>query len=449
MARTSLFVIPAAGEGTRMISQTPKVLHAIAGLPMLVHVVNACKLAGSDAISIIAGRGAEAVSETAHGIDKTIEIFRQEKRLGTAHAVLAARSAIERGFDDLVIVFGDTPLVESATLMRMRDVLAQGADVVVLGFRTGNPDGYGRLIEKDGKLLLIREHRDASELERKIRFCNSGIMAINGKRALELLDAVSNENARSEYYLTDVVEIANGSGLQVSAIQGQASEVLGINTRVELAQAEDLWQQKRRRQLMESGVTMQDPGSVMLSHDTQIDPDVILEPNIVFGPGVEVKTGATVRAFSHLEGAVVGSGTVVGPYARLRPGTKLARGTKIGNFVEIKNASIQEGAKVNHLSYIGDAEIGSGANIGAGTITCNYDGFNKHRTQIGARAFIGSNSALVAPVNIGDGAYIASGSVIVDDVPDDAMAVARGRQANKSGHAKTIRQRGEEKKNKK
>ena len=443
MARTCLAIVLAAGEGTRMRSDIPKVLHQVAGAPMVLHVMRVCAKAQSDTIAVVAGNGVEAVSEAVSAEDQATEIFVQHERLGTAHAVLAARDALARNADDVLVLFGDTPLLNPETLIRMRSVLAEGAAVVVLGFTAKDPTGYGRLLVQDGRLLAIREHAEATEEERMVDFCNGGIMGLSGQYALELLDAIGNENAKGEYYLTDVVEIANERGLPVKALEAEESEVMGVNTRDGLAEVEALWQNLARQRVMASGVTMQAPETVFLSADTEIEPDVVLEPNVVFGTGVRVKSGARIKAFCHLEGAVVGEGSVVGPFARLRPGTHLSNKTKVGNFVELKNTTVHDGAKVNHLSYVGDAEVGENANIGAGTITCNYDGANKHKTTIGSGAFIGSNSALVAPVTIGDGAYIASGSVITEDVPVDGLGLARGRQVNKDGRGAKIREKNE------
>ncbi len=422
-----------------MKSALPKVLHPIAGLPMVVHVVRAALAVGGDA-ALVAGNGAEEVRAAVAPYAPGIEVFVQEERLGTAHAVLQAREAIARGYDDLLVVFGDTPLVEAKALSAARARLADGAHVVVMGFRTDMPTGYGRLIERGGRLVAIREERDCTDEERKITFCNGGLMAISGGDALRLLEAVGNENAKGEYYMTDVVSLAHEAGLTVVATEAGYDNVLGINNRAELAQAEKLWQQRRRREMMLSGVTMLDPESVYFSHDTEIGPDTVVEPGVFFGPGVKVAGGAVIHAFSHLEGATVAGGASVGPFARLRPGADLAENAKVGNFCEVKQSRIEPGAKVNHLTYIGDAVIGAKANIGAGTITCNYDGFSKHLTEIGAGAFIGSNSALVAPVRIGAGAYVSSGSTITQDVPDDALAFGRARQMNKEGRGKQLRE---------
>ncbi len=437
--RTCLSVILAAGEGTRMASSRPKVLHEIAGLPMVTHVGLAAKATGEGDIALVLGRQADDVKAAVSAQLGEVETFIQSERLGTAHAVLAAREAIARGYDDVIVLFGDTPLVTSDAVARLRTALAEGAHVAVLGFRTASPTGYGRLITQDGRLLAIREEKDCSEDERRIDFCNSGIMAMSGAHALDLLDAIGNENAKREYYLTDAVAVAAAKGLSAVALEAEFENALGVNTRLELAEAEAIWQRRRRRQFMLAGVTMLDPATVQLSFDTEIAADVTLEPNIVFGPGVKVASGARIRAFSHLEGATVGENAEIGPFARLRPGTRLARKSKVGNFCEVKNATVEEGAKINHLSYIGDARVGAKANIGAGTITCNYDGFGKHHTDIGAGAFIGSNSSLVAPVTIGDGAYVASGSVVTADVPSDALAFGRARQVTKEGRAARLR----------
>ncbi len=438
--RTCLSIILAAGEGTRMKSAMPKVLHRIAGLPMVAHVARTAVAAGTGEIALVTGGGGEDVLKavSAHA---SAERFEQTERLGTAHAALAARDAIARGFDDVLVLFGDTPLVRAEDLAAARARLAEGATVAVMGFRTERPAGYGRLIEDGERLVAIREDRDCSEAERRITFCNGGVMAIDGGHALALLEKVGNRNAKGEFYLTDIVEIANGQGLTVVATEAPHESVLGINNRAQLAEAEAIWQRDRRQQVMLDGTTLVAPETVHLAWDTQLGRDVLVEPNVFFAPGVTVADGATIHAFSHLEGASVGPNADVGPFARLRPGAELAEKAKVGNFCEVKKAQIGAGAKVNHLTYIGDASVGAGSNIGAGTITCNYDGFAKHRTEIGAGAFIGSNSSLVAPVSVGAGAYVASGSVITKDVPDDALAFGRARQAVKEGGGATIRAR--------
>ena len=438
-ARTCLAIVLAAGEGTRMKSSTTKVLHPVGGLPMAAHAVRAAVAAGGTDVALVVGRGADKVEAAARPFAKDVSVHLQTERLGTGHAVLAARAAIAKGYDDLIIMFGDTPLIDSGALTLARQKLAEGAEVVVMGFRPADPSGYGRLIEKDGELAAIREHKDASDEERQIGFCNGGLMAIAGRDALSMLDAISNTNAKGEYYLTDVVEIARGMGKKTIAIEVDAASVLGVNTRVELAEAEALFQAKTRRAMMLAGVSMPAPETVWFSWDTEIGADTLIEPNVVFGPGVKIAGNVTIHAFCHLEGATVASGAQIGPFARLRPGAEMGEKSKAGNFVEIKKSKIGEGAKVNHLTYIGDAIVGAAANVGAGTITCNYDGYNKHETEIGAGAFIGSNSALVAPVKIGDGAMIAAGSVITQDVPADAIGFARVKQENKPRLAAIMR----------
>ncbi len=439
--RRCLTIILAAGEGTRMKSAMPKVLHQIAGLPMVAHVAKAALEAGGSDVAVVVGRGGEEVRRAVAPYAAGAETFEQTERLGTAHAVLAAREAIARGYDDVLVMFGDTPLISPEPLEAARRLVAQGNAVAVIGFRTDAPTGYGRLIETDGRLVAIREEKDCSDDERRITYCNGGLMAIDGRHALALLDAVGNANAKGEYYLTDIVEIANAKGLKVASTEAPYESLLGINNRAELAEAEAIWQRRARRAAMLAGVTMVAPETVFLSHDTEIGADTLIEPNVVFGPGAKIAEGVVIHAFSHIEGATVATGATVGPYARLRPGTELQKKAKVGNFVEIKKAVVGPGAKVNHLTYIGDAFIGAEANIGAGTITCNYDGYNKSVTRIGEGAFIGSNSALVAPVSIGANAYVASGSVVTDDVPDDAVAFGRARQEVKPGRAKALRER--------
>jgi bifunctional UDP-N-acetylglucosamine pyrophosphorylase / glucosamine-1-phosphate N-acetyltransferase len=440
-SRTCLAIILAAGEGTRMKSELVKVLHPVGGLPMVGHVARAAMAAGGTDVALVVGRDADKVEAAVRPLVKDVSIHVQTERLGTGHAVLAAKTAISKGYDDLLVMFGDTPLVDASALALARQKLAEGTEIVVMGFRPADPTGYGRLIEKDGQLIAIREHKDASAEERQVGFCNGGLMAVAGREAISMLEAIENKNAKGEYYLTDVVEIARSRGKKVIAIEVDAASVLGVNTRVELAEVEALFQAKRRRELMLAGVSMIAPETVWLSWDTEIGPETVLEPNVFFGPDVKIAGGATIHAFCHLEGATVAEGSQIGPFARLRPGAEMGRKSKAGNFVEVKKAKIGEGAKINHLTYIGDAIIGAAANIGAGTITCNYDGYNKHLTEIGANAFIGSNSALVAPVKIGDGALIAAGSVITQEVPAEAVGFARARQANKPGMATLLNAR--------
>ena len=438
MARRCLSIILAAGDGTRMKSDISKVLHHVAGLELVRHVARAAAAAGADETALVVGRDGEQVEAAVRRDAPDVRAFEQVDRLGTAHAVLTARDALASGHDDILILFGDTPLIRPQTLAAARGALASGAEVCVVGFRPADPTGYGRLVEKGNELVAIREHKDASPEELQIGLCNAGVMAFAGHDALAMLDAIGNDNAKREYYLTDLVEVARLRGKRVVAIEAAADEVLGVNTRVELAVVEAIWQSRRRREAMLAGVTMLAPETVFLSYDTTIATDVTVEPNVVFGLGVTVDEYATIHAFSHLEGAHVGTGVSVGPFARLRPGTVMEAGSKVGNFCEVKNAVVAAGAKINHLSYIGDATVGAAANIGAGTITCNYDGALKHLTTIGAGSFIGSNSALVAPVTIGEGAYVGTGSVVTDDVPDGALAIARERQVTKPDRGRQI-----------
>ncbi|MHB2166171.1 bifunctional UDP-N-acetylglucosamine diphosphorylase/glucosamine-1-phosphate N-acetyltransferase GlmU [Alsobacter sp. R-9] len=443
-----LAVVLAAGEGTRMKSAVPKVLHAIGNRPIVAHVLDSVGRAGATAVVTVVGPGREDVAAEARRVVPGSLVAVQEQRLGTAHAVLAAREAISDGWDEIVIVFGDTPLVRPETLARMREAVRGGSAVVALGFEAADPTGYGRFVMDGDSLLAIREHKDATPAERQIRLCNAGLMALDGRAALDILSAIGNDNAAREFYLTDAVAVARQRGLRTTALVAPEDEVMGINDRVQLAQAEAILQGRLREQAMRAGATLVAPATVFLSADTRLSPDVIVEPHVVFGPGVTVEGPATIHAFSHLEGASVAAGASVGPFARLRPGAKLGPAAKVGNFVEIKNADVGAGAKVSHLTYVGDATVGSGANLGAGTITCNYDGYGKYRTVIGEGAFIGSNSSLVAPVTIGDGAYVGSGSVVTTDVPADALAVARGRQMVREGWAKAFRDRKSKEKSK-
>lgn len=438
--RSCLAIVLAAGEGTRMRSSLPKVLHRVGHRTLVGHVLTAAAKAGGAEIAVVVGPGRDDVATEARTVAPGASVFEQRERLGTAHAVLAARDAIAKGADDILVIFADTPLVRPETLSRLRAAIASGAAVTALGFRPLDPTGYGRLVMKGDELVAIREDKDATADERKITLCNGGLMALAGASALKILDRIGNDNAKGEYYLTDAVAIARELGLKATVIETDEDDVRGINTKAQLAEAEAVLQQRLRAAAMEAGVTMIAPETVFLSSDTKFGKDVTVEPNVVFGPGVTVEDGATIRSFSHLEGAAVGKGARVGPFARLRPGAKLGEDVHIGNFVEVKAATIEDGAKANHLAYIGDARVGAKANIGAGTITCNYDGVNKHLTDIGAGAFIGTNSSLVAPVKIGDGAYVGSGSVVTRDVPADALAIARGQQVNKEGGAARLRE---------
>ena len=439
-ARSSLTVVLAAGEGTRMRSSLPKVLHPVAGQSLLAHVLDAAPHGAGGSLAVVVGPDHKAVADEVARMRPDAATFIQRERLGTAHAVLAAREAIARGADDLLVAFGDTPLISAETFARLRAPLAKGAALAVLGFRAADPTGYGRLLIEGDHLVAIREHADASAEERKVTLCNAGVMAFDGRRALEIIDKIGNANSKSEYYLVDAVAIVRQMGLEAVVIETSEDEVRGINTKAQLAEAEAVMQARLRKAALDAGVTLIAPETVYLAADTTFGNDVTIEPFVVIGPGVTIDDGAVIHSFSHIVQSTIGKNASVGPYARMRPGTSLGDGAKIGNFVETKAARLEAGVKVNHLSYIGDTHIGAKANIGAGTITCNYDGFSKHKTTIGEGAFVGTNSSLVAPVKIGNGAYIGSGSVITNDVPDDAMAVERTPQSNREGGAKRYRE---------
>ena len=443
MPQTTLAIILAAGEGTRMKSDRPKVLHELAGRSLLAHALGRVAETGLTHAAVVVGPNHDKVAAEARRVLPGVDVFVQAERRGTGHAVLMAREALQRGFDAVVVLFGDTPLVRPGTVQALADAIHNGADVGAMCFEAANPYGYGRMLTQDGQLLAIREQKDATEDEKKVTLCSGGCLSFSGRHALTILDAIDCNNAQNEYYLTAAVEVARAMGLKAVPVVVPEEEAFGVNDRAQLAAAEARWQGRRRQEALLSGVTMHAPDTVYFSFDTRLGRDVTLEPNIFFGPGVSVEDGATIHAFSHLEGARVGKGASVGPFARLRPGASLGAKVKVGNFVEVKNADVGEGAKLSHLSYIGDAKVGAEANIGAGTITCNYDGYRKFITEIGAGAFIGSNSSLVAPVKIGDGAYVGSGSVITKEVEADALAVARGHQMQKAGWARSFRARPE------
>lgn len=430
-------IVLAAGKGTRMNSDQPKVLHQIAGAPMLAHALRSASDLDPARTVIVAGHGFDAVAHSLDDFAPQATIVRQEQQNGTAHAVATARPALESFEGDAIVLYGDTPFVSPQTLQHMVQARRDHA-LVVLGFHARDPGRYGRLIMSGSSLDSIVEYADATDEEKAVTFCNSGVILADSKILFSLIDDIKDDNAQGEFYLTDAVAIARERGLSVTAVACDEAETMGINSRLQLAEAEAVFQQQARHDLMSSGVTLQQPETVMLAYDTVIGRDTVIEPNVFFGPGVTVESGAHIRAFSHLEGCHVSRGAVVGPYARLRPGAELAENVRVGNFVEIKNALLDAGAKVNHLTYIGDASIGADSNIGAGTITCNYDGVMKHRTEIGANAFIGSNTMLVAPVTIGAGAMTASGSVITKDVPSDALALARSAQVNKPGLSRKL-----------
>ena len=432
---THTAVILAAGIGTRMKSTLPKPLHKIAGRSMLRHLLSSCEQV-FDRIVVVVGPGMDAVQREAAPHASVV----QQERHGTAHAALVA--ADQFGDDDVAILYADNPLIRPETLRRLIDRRAAGdAALALLAFRPADAGRYGRVITRDGYVERIVEWIDAAEVERAETLCNAGVLCAAATDMARWLRDVRADNAKGEYYLTDVVALAHANGGRVAAVEAPADEVAGVNSRSELAAAEAVVQSWLRTDAMDAGVTMTDPGSVFLCTDTQLAPDVTIEPNVMFGPGVRVASGAMIRAFSHLEGCIVGPDCIVGPYARLRPGAELCEQVHVGNFVEVKAAKLGAGVKANHLTYLGDADIGAGTNIGAGTITCNYDGYNKDHTTIGANAFIGSDTALVAPVTVGDGAIVAAGSVITEDVPPDALALARGRQANKEGRAAVLREK--------
>jgi bifunctional UDP-N-acetylglucosamine pyrophosphorylase/glucosamine-1-phosphate N-acetyltransferase len=428
-------IVLAAGKGTRMRSALPKVLHKVAGRSMIGHVVAAAEALGADPVVVVVAPGMDQV--TAAVAPHPVAV--QHTQNGTADAVKAALDMLSGFGGDVLILYGDCPLIQAETLVRMRAERREEA-VTVLGIRVRGQSPYGRLVlAEDGTLDRIVEALDATDAERRIDLCNSGVMLIDGARLFDLLDSIGNDNAKGEYYLTDIVAAARRAGSVCRVVEAPAQEALGVNSRAELSVAEATMQKRLRRRAMENGATLIDPSSVWLAFDTELGADVTIEPSVVFGPGVRIGDGVEIRAFSHIENAVVENGAIIGPYARLRPGASIGEGAHIGNFVEIKNARIDKGAKANHLSYIGDADVGAGANIGAGTITCNYDGFGKFRTTIGAGAFIGSDTTLVAPVTIGAGAFTGAGSTVTEDVPDDALAIARGRQAIKPGWAAEFR----------
>jgi len=435
-------VILAAGQGTRMRSDTHKVLHPIASRPLLLHLLDRVDGLGADKRVVVVGKGRDQVEVALGGRD--VVVTHQAEQKGTGHAVQQAEEALS-GYDGAVLIlYGDTPFVETETLRRMLDRLDGdgGPGVVVLASTPPDPLKYGRIILGEGdRIAKMVEFKDATEEERAVRLCNSGMMAVRGKDLFRWLGEVGNDNAAKEYYLPDIVNIAAAEGREAVVIEGDPYETAGVNSRAELAHLELEWQRRRREQVLDEGATLIDPESVWFAYDTKLGRDVTVEPHVVFGPGVKVADGAVIKAFSHIDGATIGAKASIGPFARIRPGTKLGDKTKVGNFVELKNAEVAEGAKVNHLSYVGDASVGARANIGAGTITCNYDGFGKYRTTIGAGAFIGSNTALVAPVTVGDGAIVGAGSVITENVEADALAVERTEQKGIAGWAKRFRER--------
>ena len=425
-----------------ILADTHKVLHPIASRPLLLHLLDSVDGIGAARSVVVVGKGRDQVERTVEG--RKVSVAHQAEQRGTGHAVLQARQALDDYHGAVIVLYGDVPFVQPASLKRMLERLdgQDGPGVVVLAFRPDDPANYGRIVLGEGdRIAKMVEFKDASEEERAVRLCNSGMMAVRADDLFRWLGEVKNDNAAGEYYLPDVVNIAAAEGRETVVIEADAYEATGVNSRAELAHLELEWQRRRREEALQEGATLIDPESVWFAYDTKLGRDVTVEPHVVFGPGVDVADGATIKAFSHIEGAVIGARAVIGPFARIRPGTSLGDGSKVGNFVELKNATVGRGAKVNHLSYVGDSEIGERANIGAGTITCNYDGFGKYRTIIGADAFIGSNTALVAPVTIGEGAIVGAGSVITEDVQPDSLAVERSEQRGIAGWARRFRER--------
>ena len=433
-------IILAAGQGTRMNSGLPKVLHALGAAPLLHHAMRAAQSLDPDRTIVVAGHGAEAVSKAAKAFDPDVQIVLQAEQRGTGHAVQQAAPLLTGETGDAIVLYGDTPFLRAETLERMMQARARHS-VVFLGFPAQDPARYGRMVTDGEELLRIVEFKDATPEERSLTLCNSGVVCADTALLLDLVAQLDSANAAGELYLTDIVALARGRGLSAGVVIGDEAETLGIDTRAQLARAETLFQTAMRAEALENGVTLTAPDTVFFALDTHIGRDAIIAPNVVFGPGVTVESGAVIHAFCHLEGCHVSRGASVGPFARLRPGAELAEDVHVGNFVEIKNAVLDEGVKVGHLTYLGDAHVGEHSNIGAGTVTCNYDGVMKHRTEIGARAFIGSDTMLVAPVTIGAGAMTASGSVITTDVPAKALALGRARQVNKPGLAAKLMDR--------
>lgn len=425
-------IILAAGKGTRMKSSKPKVLHKVAGLSMLGHVITLCKNVGVNKIIVIVGHQGEQVAEEAHKHAPSAIIVTQEQQLGTGHAVNCASEHFKDADGDVVILYADTPLIQPETLQQMQAIRQQGADTVFLGFETQNPASYGRLVvdSQDGELLDIVEAKDATPQQLEITLCNSGVVLSKAGKLPFLLSQIDNKNAKSEYYLTDIVKIGRQHQQKTYIGLCDPNEVLGVNSRAELAHIDMIYQTQKRLQMMDAGVTLELPQTIYFSYDTQIGADSYIEPHVYFGTGVQIDQNVHIKASSYLEACYIDQNAVIGPFARIRPQTSIGQGAKIGNFVEIKKSVIESQAKISHLSYIGDASIGANANIGAGTITCNYDGIQKYRTVIQNDAFIGSNTALVAPVTIGKSAMVGAGSVITKDVPQGDLAIARERQVN-------------------
>lgn len=429
-------IILAAGKGTRMKSTMPKVMHQLVGMPLISHVLSALTPLSPEKTLVVLAPEMDLVRQVVSKFDSNIKFATQNEQLGTGHAVRMTESELKGYTGKILVLCGDAPLITSGTLEKLLEV-SQSAEIVVLGMRMDNPTGYGRLlVDANGQLEEIIEERDATQEQKAINLCNSGLIAVSGKYLFSLLEKLTSNNNAGEYYLTDIIALADDIGLHCHVVVADSSELSGINTRAQLANAEEVMQQRLRKKVMDDGVTLVDPASVYLRVDTKIAPDVIIHPQVVFGAGVTVESGVEIRSFSHIEGAYIKAGAIVGPFARLRTGSVVGENAHVGNFVELKNTKLGDGAKANHLSYVGDSDVGAGANIGAGTITCNYDGVNKHKTTIGAKAFIGSNTSLVAPVVIGAGSVVGAGSVITQDVPDGALAIERSPQVNKADRAK-------------
>ncbi|AHA28078.1 bifunctional UDP-N-acetylglucosamine diphosphorylase/glucosamine-1-phosphate N-acetyltransferase GlmU [Candidatus Liberibacter americanus] len=441
MKRKCLAIVLAAGNGHRMNSSTSKVLHQIAGKPMISYVMEAIAKAGISDVALVVGHLAEFVKQIDFPPELSIEYYNQDAQQGTAHAVLSARNAIKRGYDNIIVMYADVPLISSNTLNKAIDAMKTECSVAVIGFKTNQPNGYGRLLMENNKLIAIREEKDATDQEKKVNYCNSGLMVIDGHHILDWLLKINKNDKTKEYYLTNIIEIARSDGKLISSIEVQEQEVYGCNNRHELSIIENTWQYSFRHKMMLSGVTMIAPETVFFSHDTFIDKDTIIEPHVIFGCGVTVESFVKIKSFSYLEGVYISNNTTIGPFARLRKGSKIEQNVKIGNFCEIKNSSIGEGSKINHLSYVGDSFLGKSVNIGAGSITCNYDGINKYETHISDNVFVGSNSSLIAPIFIGKNSYIASGSVVTEDAPEDSLVLARSRQVIKKNRSLSMKKK--------
>ncbi|HEX9882056.1 MAG TPA: bifunctional UDP-N-acetylglucosamine diphosphorylase/glucosamine-1-phosphate N-acetyltransferase GlmU [Hyphomicrobium sp.] len=437
--RPLLIVVLAAGQGTRMQSALPKVLHKVGGRSMLAHVLAAAQELAAQSVAVVVGPDMEAVRGEALNEIASAHVCLQPERNGTADALLAASEALARHSGDVLVLYGDTPLLTVPTLERVLAALDNGAGIAILGFEAGDPTGYGRLMCEGPWLKAIREEKDASPEERRLTLCNSGVMAFRLDDLVGVLGRIDNKNAKGEFYLTDIVGVAGGDGARATVVVCEEDEVMGVNSREQLAAAEAVFQKRMRRAAMRAGATLIAPETVWFAWDTRIGRDVVIEPNVFFGPGVVIEDGAEIKANSHMERARVGPGARIGPFARLRPGADVGANARVGNFVELKNVRLRDGAKANHLAYLGDGDVGAGSNIGAGTIFCNYDGFLKHFTEIGDKVFIGSNSSLVAPVKIGEGAYIGSGSVITKSVSAGALALTRPEQVERPGWAAKFR----------